>query len=129
MRPLKRNPANPHSFLTHFPLNPEASRTNVSEETVQLATEVSLHAPGFHKESIERDGTRTSQPAKLTPLTRIMLGQFCAISSVSWSWPASTQPGIETGSVVAPDHCVTREAPQRDLDENLLQSAQDLRLG
>ncbi|KAM9506964.1 SRSF protein kinase 3-like isoform 2-T4 [Salvelinus alpinus] len=52
------------------------------------------------------------------PLTRTTLGQLCAASWVSWSWPAVTQPGIEPGSVVTPqalrssalDRCTTREA-------------------
>uniref|UniRef100_A0A674B5Q6 Uncharacterized LOC115203499 n=1 Tax=Salmo trutta TaxID=8032 RepID=A0A674B5Q6_SALTR len=33
-------------LLNTRPLNPEARRTNVSEETLQLTTEVSLQAPG-----------------------------------------------------------------------------------
>ena len=33
VRPQKHNPANSHCFLTQRPLNPEASRTNVLEET------------------------------------------------------------------------------------------------
>jgi hypothetical protein len=39
----------------------------VGGNTVQLATEASVHAPDHHKESLEREGTRTSQPAKLSP--------------------------------------------------------------
>ena len=39
----------------------------VGGNTVQLATEVSVHAPGHHKESLERNGTRTSQPTKPSP--------------------------------------------------------------
>uniref|UniRef100_A0A8C8F818 SH3 domain-binding glutamic acid-rich protein n=1 Tax=Oncorhynchus tshawytscha TaxID=74940 RepID=A0A8C8F818_ONCTS len=35
--------------------------------TIQLATEASVHAPGRHKESLERNGTRSSQPAKPSP--------------------------------------------------------------
>uniref|UniRef100_A0AAZ3R1R5 Sleeping Beauty transposase HTH domain-containing protein n=1 Tax=Oncorhynchus tshawytscha TaxID=74940 RepID=A0AAZ3R1R5_ONCTS len=34
MRPPKHDPAKPHCFLKHFSLNPEASRTNESEETL-----------------------------------------------------------------------------------------------
>ena len=30
----KHDPAKPHCFMTHCLLNPEASRTNMSEETV-----------------------------------------------------------------------------------------------
>ncbi|XP_029549967.1 neuroblastoma suppressor of tumorigenicity 1 isoform X1 [Salmo trutta] len=67
MHPLKHDPAEPHCFLTHCPLTPEASRTIVSEETQYNWRRVSVHAPGRHKESLERDGTRTFQPAKPSP--------------------------------------------------------------
>ena len=39
----------------------------VGGNTVQLATEVSMHAPIHHKEWLERNGTRTSQPVKPSP--------------------------------------------------------------
>ena len=58
MRPPKHGPAKPHCFLTHCSLNPEASSTNVSEET---------HYNWRPQESLEGDGTRTSWLAKLYP--------------------------------------------------------------
>jgi hypothetical protein len=68
--PPKHNPTKPHCFLTQCPLNPEASRTNVSEET-QYTWRPCQRAlrPARHRtqESLVRDGTRTSLPAKPSP--------------------------------------------------------------
>uniref|UniRef100_A0A4W5P9Y0 SH3 domain binding glutamate rich protein n=1 Tax=Hucho hucho TaxID=62062 RepID=A0A4W5P9Y0_9TELE len=84
----------------------------VGGNTVQLATDASVHAPGRHKESLERHPSRPNPP-----LTRTTLGQLCAASWVSRSRSDATQPGIEPGSVVTPlaliialDCSTTREA-------------------
>jgi hypothetical protein len=61
---------------------------------------VIMQAPGLPQELLEHDGTRTSRPNP--PLTRTRLGQVCVTSWVSRSWPAATQPGIESRSVVMP---------------------------
>jgi hypothetical protein len=84
------------SLLLDTLLNPEASRTNVSEETPNnwRPCQHALH-PARHKES-ERNRTRSS----LTTLTWTALGKLCAASCFSRSRPAATQPGIEPGSVV-----------------------------
>ena len=62
---LKHNPSKPHCFLSQCSLNLEASRTNVSEETPGDC--VSVHAPGPPQETLQREGTRTSQLAKPFP--------------------------------------------------------------
>ena len=55
----------PHCFLTQCPLYPEASRTNVSEETpCTWQPWLAYIAPGPPQESLVRDETRISLPAK-----------------------------------------------------------------
>ena len=62
---VSSNPTRPHCFLTQCPLNPEASHTNVLAETLcTLATVSSFTAP---QEPLERDGMKTSLPAKPSP--------------------------------------------------------------
>ena len=95
MRPPKHDPTKPHCFLTQCPLNPEASRTIVSEEAP--GDRVSMHAPGPPQDSLERDGK--SRPN--LPLHWTMLGQLCAAPWIYRSRPAATEPGLEPGSVVA----------------------------
>ena len=81
-------------------LNPEASRTNVSEETLSSwRPESACRDLAQHKGALERDGTRKSLPAKPSPNPGT-LGQLCTASRASWS--AVTPPGIEPGSVVTP---------------------------
>uniref|UniRef100_A0AAZ3QIX5 selenide, water dikinase n=1 Tax=Oncorhynchus tshawytscha TaxID=74940 RepID=A0AAZ3QIX5_ONCTS len=65
---ILRNPTKPHCFLTQCLLNPEASRTNVSEETLCTwqPRQRGLR-PGPPQESLVRDGTRTYLPAKPSP--------------------------------------------------------------
>jgi hypothetical protein len=64
MSPPKHDPAKQHCSL-----NMEASRTNVSEETPYNWRLKSVCVrPGRNMESLERDGTRTSRPAKLSPI-------------------------------------------------------------
>ena len=85
MRPPKHNPAaKPHCFLTHCSLNLGAC---FGGNTVQLATEASVYVPRRQKESLELDGTRTSQLAKPSRLMDL---------------PVATQHRIEPGSVVTP---------------------------
>uniref|UniRef100_A0AAZ3Q9M4 Rho family GTPase 2 n=1 Tax=Oncorhynchus tshawytscha TaxID=74940 RepID=A0AAZ3Q9M4_ONCTS len=97
MHPPKPDPAKPHCLL-----NPEASRTNVSEETPsswRLKSACRRMANTRSHYSVVREGN----PSRPTPpLTRTTLGQLCAASWVSWSWPAVTQPVTETGPVVTP---------------------------
>ena len=77
MRPPKHNPTKPHCFLTQRASNPEASRTNVSEETqCTWQSWLACTAPGPPQESLVRDETRISLPAKPS-LTRTTLGQLC----------------------------------------------------
>ena len=78
-------------------LNPEASRTNVSEETPYTwrPCQRACARPAT-QESLEHDGTRASLPAKPSPnpedagpILRLLTGL-----------PVATQPGIKPGSVV-----------------------------
>ena len=65
MRPPIHNPTKPHCFLTQRASNPEASRTNVSEETpCTWQPWLACTAPGPPQESLVRDETRISLPAK-----------------------------------------------------------------
>uniref|UniRef100_A0AAZ3RD89 DENN/MADD domain containing 4A n=1 Tax=Oncorhynchus tshawytscha TaxID=74940 RepID=A0AAZ3RD89_ONCTS len=76
MRSLKRNPTNQAALLLNT-ANPEASRTNVSEETpCTWQPWLARTAPGPPQESLVRDETRTSLPTKPS-LTRTTLGQLC----------------------------------------------------
>ena len=95
-----RNMTRQTALLNTHPLNLEASCTNVSEEPLSnLQPKSAFRHPARHMESLEREGTRRSWPAKW-PLTWTTLGQLCAASWVSRSRPAVTQPGIEPGPVV-----------------------------
>ena len=61
-RPPKHDPTKPHCFLTNCSLNPEASRTDVSEESLHnWRPNSACMRLARHKESLERDGTRTSR--------------------------------------------------------------------
>jgi hypothetical protein len=60
-------PAKPQCFLTHYPVNPVACRTNELEETTTGDLKSAYMHPGRHKESLEHDGTGTSQLAKPSP--------------------------------------------------------------
>ena len=75
--------------------NPEASRTNVSEETpCTWQPWLARTAPGPPRESLVHDETRISLPAKPS-LTRTMLGQLCVAPRTSRSRPVTTEPGRE----------------------------------
>ena len=95
MRPPIHNPTKPHCFLTQRTSNPEASRTNVSEETLcTWQPWLARTAPGPPQESLVRDETRISLAAKPS-LTRTTLGQLCIAPRTSRSQPATTEPGRE----------------------------------
>ena len=101
-----------HCFLTQFPLNLEASHTNVSEETLHLATGSACIVPSPPQESLVCDGTRTSLPAKPSPNP----DNAGPIAHRPVGLPV--EPGLEPGSLVSPrysalDHCATQEARQR----------------
>ena len=65
MRTPIHNPTKPHCFLTQRASNPEASRTNVSEATpCTWQPWLARTVPGPPQESLVRDETRISLPAK-----------------------------------------------------------------
>ena len=66
----------------------------VGGNTVHLATWLARTAPGPPQESLVRDETRMSLPAKPS-LTWTTLGQLCAAPWASRSRPAATEPGLE----------------------------------
>ena len=66
----------------------------VAGNTVHLATWLACIAPGPPHESLVRDETRKSLPAKPS-LTRTTLGQLCVAPWTSRSQPAATEPGLE----------------------------------
>uniref|UniRef100_A0A8C7QBY9 PHD finger protein 21Aa n=1 Tax=Oncorhynchus mykiss TaxID=8022 RepID=A0A8C7QBY9_ONCMY len=84
MRPPIHNPTKPHCFLIQRASNPEASRTNVLEETQCTWQPWLAH-----------DETRTSLPAKPS-LTRTTLGQLCVAPRTSRSRAVTTEPGRES---------------------------------
>ena len=111
--PPKHDAAKPHCFLTQCPLNPEASHTNVLEETVSECMPPACHRS---RQSVMGQG----HPGRPNPpLTRTTLSQLCAASWVSRSRPAATELGLEPGSLVAQlalrcsalDHRATRRPP------------------
>ena len=84
-----------HCFLTQRASNPEASRTNVSEETpCTWLPWLACTAPGPPQESLVRDETRISLPAKPS-LTRMTLVQLCFAPRTSRSRPVTTEPERE----------------------------------
>eukprot|EP00063_Salmo_salar_P070491 XP_014045326.1 PREDICTED: UDP-N-acetylglucosamine transporter-like isoform X2 [Salmo salar] len=101
--------------MTHLTtLNPEASRTNVSEETSFNWRPGSAHRhPAHHKESLERHEPSKAPPARPSPIP----DQLCAVLWDSQPRPVVTQPGNEHGSVVTPpamrcsalDRCAAQE--------------------
>ena len=97
MRPPKHNPTKPHCFLTQHSSNPEASRPP--------------------QESLVRDETRTSLPAKPS-LTRPTLGQLCVAPRTSQSRPAATEPLVAQLALrcSALDLCATWEHIQLKLE-------------
>ena len=83
----------PPCFLTQRASNPEASRTNVSEETLcTWQPWLARTAPGLPQESLVREETRTSLPGNPS-LTRATLGQLCVAPRTSRSLPVTTEPG------------------------------------
>jgi hypothetical protein len=100
VRPPKHNPAKPHCFLTQCPLNPEASRTNVSEETqytwrpCQCALRPARHRSRYRAMGQEHPCRPNS------PLPRMTLGQLCATPWVSRS-AVCDRAWTELGSIVA----------------------------
>ena len=105
MRPPIHNPTKP-------PSNPEASRTNVSEET-QCTWQpwLARTAPGPPQESLVRDETRTSLPAQTLPnpdaarpiVRRGQLRQSLGTNLES----LVAQLALRCSAL---DHCATREA-------------------
>ena len=86
--PPIHNSTKPHCFLTQRASNPEASRTNVSEETPCTRQPwLARTAPGPPRESLVRNETRISLPAKPS-LTRTTLCQLCVAPQSSRSRPA-----------------------------------------
>ncbi|XP_064794113.1 coiled-coil domain-containing protein 90B, mitochondrial isoform X1 [Oncorhynchus masou masou] len=105
MRPPKHSPTKPHC-LTQRASNPEASRTNVSEETpCTWRPWLVCTAPGPPQESLVRDETRISLPAKPS-LIRTTQGQMWVAPRTSRSRPAATeperQPRVSGGTCVCP---------------------------
>ena len=109
MRPPLQNPTKPYCFLTQrhptrkpaalllitAPSTPEASRTNVSEETLcTWQPWLACTAPGPPQESLVRDETRTSLPTRPS-LTQTTQGQLCVAPWTSRSRPVTTEPGRE----------------------------------
>jgi hypothetical protein len=105
----EHDPAKPHCFLTHCSLNPKASCTNVSEETLYSWQPKSVcRHPTRPKELLEFNGTRKSQPAKpcpnpdnTGPIVRRLMGlPVTAGCDTAWNrtW-------------VCGDRCATQEAP------------------
>ena len=64
------------------------------QPTAHLATWSACTVPGPPQESLVRDETRLSLPAKPS-LTQTTLGQLCAAPWASRSRPAVTEPGLE----------------------------------
>ena len=88
-------PNQPYCFLTQHASNREASRNNVSEETPCVwQAWLARTAPGPPQESLVRDETRISLPAKPS-LTRTTLGQLCVAPRTSRSRPVTTEPGCK----------------------------------
>jgi hypothetical protein len=119
MHPLKHDPAKPLCFLTHCSHNLEASRTNVSEETLYNWQPCHRPCAWPATEVARARWMGQGHPGQPNPsVTRTMLVQLCTESWVSRSCLAATQPGIEPGSVVAPqslqcsalDCCATLES-------------------
>ena len=102
----KHDPTKPHCFLTQWPLNPEASHTNVLEETLYTWQPCQ---PGPPQESLECNGTRTSlqtkpstNPDDAGPIVCRPMGLPVAAScDRAWTW-------TRISNVI--DHCATREA-------------------
>ena len=95
MRPPIHNPTKPHCFLTQRACNPEASRTNVSEETpCTWQPWLARTAHGPPQESLVSNETRIFQPAKPS-LTRTTLCQLCVAPRTSRPRPVTTEPGRE----------------------------------
>ena len=82
----------------------------VGGNTVHLATWLACTVPGPPQESLVRDETRISLPAKPS-LTRTTLGQLCVAPRTSRLWPAATErePRVSGGTATR-DHYATREA-------------------
>ena len=96
-------PNQPHCFLTQRASNPEASRTNVSEETLcTCQLWLACTAPDPPQESLVRDETRISLPAKPS-LTQTTLGQLCIAPQTSRSRPVTTErePRVSGGTAGA----------------------------
>ena len=95
MRPAKHHPTKPHCFLTQRASNPEASRTNVSEETpCTWQPWLACTEPSPPQESLVRNETRISLPSNPS-LTRTTLCQLCVVPRTSRSRPVTTEPGRE----------------------------------
>jgi hypothetical protein len=95
MRPPKHNQA---ALLLNTARIQPASQPHqcVGGHTVHLATWLACTAPGLPQESLVRDETRISLPAKPS-LTQTTLGQLCVAPWTPWSCPAATEPGREPG--------------------------------
>ena len=98
MRPPKHNPTKPHCFLTQRTSNPEASRTNVSEETSQGVA------------SVRRDkdipvGQTLPNPDDAGPIVRHPIGLRQSLGLNPESLVA--QLALRSSAL---DHCATLEA-------------------
>jgi hypothetical protein len=87
-------------LLNTAPSNPEASRTNVSEETLcTWQPWLARTAPGPPQESLVSDETRIFLRAKPS-LTRTTLVQLCVAPWTSRSRLVTTEPGGTAGAAV-----------------------------
>ena len=101
-------------LLNTEPSNPEASRTNVLEETpCTWQPWLVRTAPGPPQESLMRNETKISLPAKPS-LTRTTLGQLCVAPWTSRANPESLVVQL-TLQYSALSHCATREAQSLSL--------------
>ena len=82
-------------LLDRLPIQPGSQPHEcVRGNTVHLATWSACTAPGPTQESLVRDETMISLPAKPSP-TRTTLGQLCAAPWASRSWSAATEPELK----------------------------------
>ena len=93
MRPPKHNPTKRTPNTARIQPGSQPHQC-VGGNTVHLATWLACTAPSPPQESLVRDETRISVPAKPS-LTRSTLGQLCVAPRTSPSRTAATEPGHE----------------------------------
>ena len=97
-----RNMTRQTAVLNSRSLNPEASRTNVSEETAfNWPPKSAFRHPAHHKKLLEHDEPNKVPRAKPSPNP----DDAEPIVWDSRSRPVMTQPGIKPQAVVTPQHC------------------------